>query len=71
VLNPIEDGIGDACRKLTGGEGVDIAFDAAGVQRGLDAGFDALRFKGLYINVAGWETAVCDFSGLVCFLDFY
>lgn len=58
VLNPIDQNVGDECRKLTNGEGVDITFDAAGVPRGLHAGVDALKFKGWYINVAGWEEPV-------------
>jgi threonine dehydrogenase-like Zn-dependent dehydrogenase len=58
VLSPIDQNIGDECRALTDGEGVDICFDAAGVPAGLSAGCDALRFKGLYINVAGWEQPV-------------
>jgi (R,R)-butanediol dehydrogenase/meso-butanediol dehydrogenase/diacetyl reductase len=58
VLNPVEQNIGDECRALTNGEGVDIAFDAAGVPAGLNAACDSLKFKGLYINVAGWEQPV-------------
>lgn len=56
VFNPITDNIGDKCRELTNSEGVDVAFDCAGVQRGIDVGFDALRFRGLYMNVAAWST---------------
>ncbi|KAK4616179.1 hypothetical protein CLAFUW4_10473 [Fulvia fulva] len=47
--------IGDECRKLTGGIGVDVVFDCAGTPAGLDAGMDALRTRGTYVNVAGWE----------------
>ncbi|KAH7381406.1 chaperonin 10-like protein [Phaeosphaeria sp. MPI-PUGE-AT-0046c] len=56
VFNPINDNIGEKCRELTNGEGVDVAFDCAGVQKGFDAGMDALRYKGLYMNVASWGT---------------
>jgi threonine dehydrogenase-like Zn-dependent dehydrogenase len=55
VLNPIEQNVGDECRALTDGQGVDIAFDAAGVAAGMKSGCDALGFKGLYVNIAGWE----------------
>lgn len=58
VLNPIEQNVGEECRKLTGGVGVDIVFDAAGVPRGFAAGVDAVRFRGTWINVAGWEESV-------------
>ncbi|KAF2029837.1 GroES-like protein [Setomelanomma holmii] len=56
VFNPIKDNVGDKCRELTGGEGVDVAFDCAGAQKGFDAGMDALRFRGTYMNVAAWGT---------------
>ncbi|KAL6709958.1 hypothetical protein ACN47E_000743 [Coniothyrium glycines] len=56
VFSPIADNIGEKCRERTGGEGVDVVFDCAGVQKGMDAGFDALRFKGLYMNVATWSS---------------
>ena len=55
VINPIKENVGDKCRELTGGEGVDVVFDCAGVPVGLEAGFDAIRSSGLYIMVAVWE----------------
>lgn len=58
VFNPINDNIGEKCRGLTNSEGVDVAFDCAGVQKGFDAGMDALRHRGLYMNVAAWGTPV-------------
>ncbi|KDR68217.1 hypothetical protein GALMADRAFT_146463 [Galerina marginata CBS 339.88] len=42
-------------QNLNGGFGVEIAFDAAGVQGSLDAGLASLRPRGVFINVAGWE----------------
>lgn len=59
VFNPIEENVGDKARELTGGEGVDVVFDCAGVQRALDVGMDALRFRGFYMTVAAWEGQVC------------
>ncbi|ORY17469.1 chaperonin 10-like protein [Clohesyomyces aquaticus] len=56
VLNPIKENIGDRCRELTGGDGVDLVVDCAGIQKGMDAGMDAVRYKGMYMNVAAWET---------------
>jgi threonine dehydrogenase-like Zn-dependent dehydrogenase len=58
VLNPTSDSVGDKCREVTKGQGVDVVFDCAGVQKGFDAGMDALRFGGLYMNVAVWGTSV-------------
>ncbi|KAH7069724.1 chaperonin 10-like protein [Paraphoma chrysanthemicola] len=54
VLNPIKENIGERCRELTNREGVDVVLDCAGVQAGLDAAMDALRYQGLYMNVAVW-----------------
>lgn len=58
VFNPINDNVGDKCRAITNGQGVDVAFDCAGVQKGFDAGMDALKHQGLYMNVAAWGTPV-------------
>lgn len=54
VLNPVNDDIGARCRERTGGEGVDVVFDCAGSQKGFEAGMDALRYRGCYMNVAVW-----------------
>ena len=40
------------------GEGVDIVFNCAGIQPGLQDGIEALRHGGIYLNVAGWEKLV-------------
>ncbi|KAF2679791.1 threonine dehydrogenase [Lentithecium fluviatile CBS 122367] len=65
VFNPIKDDVAERCRELTNGEGVDVVFDCAGIQRALDAGFDAVRFKGVYMNVAAWEGQMVIPSGLL------
>ncbi|KAG6878828.1 hypothetical protein C0992_007406 [Termitomyces sp. T32_za158] len=41
--------------KATGGIGVDIAFDAAGIQAGLDVALPSVRTRGMIVNVAVWE----------------
>jgi threonine dehydrogenase-like Zn-dependent dehydrogenase len=58
VFDPIKENVGERCRELTGGEGADVAFDCAGAQKGMDAGMDALRYRGLYMNAAIWSTTV-------------
>ncbi|KAF2093006.1 GroES-like protein [Rhizodiscina lignyota] len=55
VINPINENVGDVCRSFTNGKGVDVVFDCAGVPIALEAGFDALGFGGLFIEVAVWE----------------
>lgn len=46
------------CQELTGGRGVDLVFDCAGVAPAMAAGFGALSVRGTYMNVAGWSTPV-------------
>lgn len=58
VINPTNEDVASRCRGLTGSEGVDVIFDCAGVQRGFDAGMDALKFRGLYMNMAVWTSPV-------------
>ena len=58
VLNPRDVKVGDECRKMTDGNGVDLVFDCAGIMPGLRDGMDALRRGGTYVNVAGWEKEV-------------
>lgn len=41
--------------ELTGGIGVDVAFDAAGVQVTMDAAIESVRPRGTVVNVAIWE----------------
>ncbi|KAK5162757.1 uncharacterized protein LTR77_011188 [Saxophila tyrrhenica] len=55
IFNPMQEKVADECRKLTDGKGVDLVFDCAGIEPGMKDGFDALRPKGTYVNVAGWE----------------
>ncbi len=54
VLNPMMDDVGARCREVTRGEGVDVTFDCAGNPKGFEAGMDALRYRGCYMNVAAW-----------------
>lgn len=54
VLDPTKDDVGAKCRALTAGQGVEVVFDCAGNQKGFEAGMDAVRYKGLYMNVAAW-----------------
>ena len=54
------------CRSLTYGAGVSAVFDCAGVQIGLEAGMDGLRFGRGYVVIAEWQTPVCQvFDGMI------
>jgi threonine dehydrogenase-like Zn-dependent dehydrogenase len=55
ALDPTQVNISDRALEITGGVGVDVAFDAAGVQKGLDAAIGSLRPRGVLVNVALWE----------------
>ncbi|KAH8783564.1 chaperonin 10-like protein [Hyaloscypha sp. PMI_1271] len=58
ILDPREDDIVQKAHDLTGGLGVDIVFDCAGVAVGLEAACKAIKVKGTVVNVAIWEKAV-------------
>ncbi|KAF2279773.1 threonine dehydrogenase [Westerdykella ornata] len=58
VFNPLIMDVAGKCRELTNGEGVDVVFDCAGIQKAMDTGLDALKVKGTYMNVAAWETPI-------------
>lgn len=58
VLDPRKEDVPARCHELTGGVGVDVVFDCAGVPVAMEAGMGALRPQGMYLNVAGWETPV-------------
>lgn len=62
VINPRDANVGEICRSKTGGKGVDVVFDCAGIPAGLKDGMDALRVKGKWVNVAGWEVPVSTLS---------
>ena len=57
VLDPTKDDIVAECRKLCDGAGVDVAFDAAGVQPALTQAIHSLRAHGTLVNIAVWEKA--------------
>lgn len=56
VFDPIKQNVPEECRKRTGGRGVDLVFDCAGITPGMKDGMAALRTRGTFVNVAGWET---------------
>ncbi|KNZ79279.1 (R,R)-butanediol dehydrogenase [Termitomyces sp. J132] len=60
-LDPLSVDVPEAVTKATGGIGVDIAFDAAGIQASLDTALHSVRPRGTVVNVAVWEkTATVD-----------
>lgn len=53
--NPLEKDIVSVVLEATGGEGVEKAFDAAGIQPSIDACLGSLRSRGTIVLVAIWE----------------
>ena len=60
VVDPRSEDVGGKCREATDGRGVDVSFDCAGVQRGLEAGIDALTLGGWWVNISLWDDPVSD-----------
>lgn len=58
VLDPTKENIVARVREICGGQGTNVAFDAAGVQAGLDQAILAIRARGTLVNIAVWEKAV-------------
>lgn len=55
VIDPTKEDIVERCRELSGGNGVNVAFDCAGVQVGMDQAVRAIRARGTLVNIAIWE----------------
>ncbi|KAF8064978.1 alcohol dehydrogenase GroES domain protein [Lyophyllum atratum] len=55
AFDPLHVDVPAAVMKATGDTGVDIAFDAAGVQPSIDAAIQSVRPRGTIVNVAIWE----------------
>ncbi|KAL8695876.1 MAG: hypothetical protein Q9224_003104 [Gallowayella concinna] len=55
LLDPTKDDVVARVKEICGGVGADVAFDAAGVQVGLDQALKAIRAQGTLVNIAVWE----------------
>ena len=55
VLDPTMDDIVARVWEICDGQGANVAFDAAGVQAGLNQAILALRARGTLVNIAVWE----------------
>ena len=69
VLDPTKDDIVARVREICGGVGVNIAYDAAGVQAGFDAAILAVRARGLLVNIAIWEKTATITPNDFCFRE--
>ena len=58
VLDPRETDVAEEVRALTGGRGVDVSFDAAGVEATWQTALAATRAEGTVVSLAIWEEPV-------------
>ena len=66
VLDPSKENIVARVLEICNGQGVNVAFDAAGVQAGLDQAILAIRARGTLVNIAIWEkSAAMNMKALV------
>lgn len=69
VLDPTKDDIVKECLRLTNNKGVDVSFDAAGVQPGLDQAIHSLKARGTHVNIAIWEKSCSIFPNDLVFKE--
>ena len=55
VIDPTKGDVVEEIEGLTEGNGVDVGFDAAGVQVAVDSAFKAIKARGTLVNIAIWE----------------
>ncbi|KAF5655270.1 Diacetyl reductase [Fusarium circinatum] len=58
VLDPTTTNVGEDCKRLCDGEGVQVVFDCAGMQSTLETALAASRPRAVIVNVAIWSTEV-------------
>ena len=58
VIDPVRDDVVAKVFEICDGRGVNVAFDAAGVQAGLDKAVLAVRPRGTLVNIAVWERPI-------------
>ena len=69
VLDPSKDDVVARVREICDGRGANVAFDAAGVQAGLDQAIQAIRARGTLVNIAIWEKTATITPNLLCFRE--
>ncbi|MBC2581620.1 2,3-butanediol dehydrogenase [Clostridium sp. DJ247] len=58
VLDPNEVDIAEEVKKLTGGVGVDAAFETTGAKIGFDTGINSLKYEGVMVVTSIWEDEI-------------
>ena len=52
MINPAKEDVVEKTKEFTKGMGVDLVFDAAGVQEAVDTGLPSVKPRGTYVNIA-------------------
>lgn len=55
IIDPSKEDIVARCRELCDNKGVNVCFDAAGVQPAMEDAVRAVRARGTFVNIAIWE----------------
>lgn len=69
VLDPSEDDVVARVKEICNGQGANLAFDAAGVQDGLDQAIQSIRARGTLVNIAIWENTATITPNWLCFRE--
>ena len=69
VLDPSKEDVVARVKDLCDGRGANVAFDAAGVQAGLDQALQAIRVRGTLVNIAVWEKTATITPNWLCFRE--
>ena len=69
VLDPSKDDVVARVKDICDGQGANVAFDAAGVQAGLDQAMQAIRARGTLVNIAVWEKTATITPNWLCFRE--
>ncbi|KAM0804478.1 hypothetical protein BDR22DRAFT_602578 [Usnea florida] len=69
VLDPSKDDIVASVKAICDKQGCNVAFDAAGVQSGLDQAIQAIRARGTLVNIAVWEKTATITPNWLCFRE--
>lgn len=69
VLDPSKDDIVSRVKEICDGRGANVAFDAAGVQAGLDQAVQSIRARGTLVNIAIWEKTATITPNWLCFRE--
>ena len=69
LLDPSKEDVVARVKEICDGRGAHVAFDAAGVQAGLDQALQAIRARGTLVNIAVWEKAATITPNWLCFRE--